>query len=62
MNDALDHKIGPYHNPISLRPNDEDRRILDKLIAYLGKLTKQEVFDTAAIRFALRFWEEHEDE
>ena len=49
-----------YNNPITFRPNDEDRRLLDKLKAYLAKLTKQEVFDTAAIRFALRYWDERE--
>jgi protein-arginine kinase activator protein McsA len=51
-----------YHDPVNLRPNDEDRRILDKLKAYLSKLTKQQAFDTAAIRYALRFWEEKNDD
>ena len=47
---------------IHFRPKDEDRRIMDKLREYLSKLTKQPVFDTAAIRYALRFWEEHKDD
>ena len=49
-----------YNNPIIFRPNDEDRRIIDKLKAYLARLTKQEVFNTAAIRFALRYWDERQ--
>ena len=50
------------HDPINFRLNADDRKILDKIKAYLSKLTKQPVFDTAAIRYALRFWEEHKDD
>ena len=58
--DLIGEHMKEYNNPICLRPNDEDRRLLDKLKAYLARLTKQEVFDTAAIRFALRYWDERE--
>jgi hypothetical protein len=51
-----------YNNPINLRPNDEDLRILAKIKAYLTRVTKQTAFDTAAIRYALRFWEEEHKE
>ncbi len=44
---------------IHFRPNDEDRRILDAIRKYLSKLTMQPVFDTAAVRYAIRFWEEN---
>ena len=50
------------HDPINFRPNAEDRRILDKLRAYLTKATKQQSFDTAAIRYLLRDWEEKQEE
>ncbi len=46
---------------IHFRPNDEDRRILHAIREYLSKLTMQPVFDTAAIRYALRSWEESND-
>ncbi len=49
------------HDPINFRLNDEDRRILDKIKAHLAKLTMQPVFDTAAVRYALRSWEESND-
>ena len=42
------------HDPINFRLNDEDRKILDKIKAYLSKLTMQPVFDTAAVRYAIR--------
>ena len=54
--------MAKYNDPINLRPNDEDRRILDKLKAYLARLTKQQAGNTAAIRYALRFWEEKQNE
>lgn len=50
------------NDPINFRPNTEDRRILDKLRAYLTKITKQTAFDTAAIRYLLRDWDEKQEE
>ena len=46
---------------IHFRPNADDRRILNKIREHLSKLTKQPVFDTAAIRYALRDWEENDE-
>ncbi len=51
-----------YNDPIHLRPNAEDRRILNAIREYLSNLTKQPVFDTAAIRYLLRDWEERQNE
>ncbi len=42
------------HDPINFRLNDEDRNILDRIKAHLAKLTMQPVFDTAAVRYAIR--------
>ena len=42
------------HDPINFRLNNEDRKILDKIKAHLTKLTMQPVFDTAAVRYAIR--------
>ncbi len=49
------------NDPINFRLNDEDRKILDKIKTHLAKLTMQPVFDTAAIRYALRSWNESND-
>ncbi len=50
------------NDPINFRPNDQDRRILDKIKTYLTKATKQQSFDTAAIRYLLRDWDEKQEE
>ncbi len=49
-------------NDVHFRPNKDDRRILDKIKTYLTKATKQQSFDTAAIRYLLRDWEEKQEE
>jgi hypothetical protein len=50
------------NDPINFRPNQEDRAIIDKIKEFLSRVTKQEAFDTAAIRYALRYWFESLDD
>jgi len=49
-------------DPISFRPNDEDQAILEAIVKELELSTLQPAYYTAAIRYALRYWSENEED